>query len=278
MFAIFCEIVQSVAYTIIVTGGNTSDELSFFFFFFLFVLFVWACKLHYHGKSQFVVVVIPYNNNNKNVVHLVWNRGGKGGWKIQILTLVTAFIVAGVTEEVAKGIVLQHCTKLYLPNPVYLNGSYINTFVWMGLAAGLGFGTMEGILYTCLYGISSGFLGQLIIGSIRVFLAIPFHTLTGVMWPYFSFFLECLQQEKTWIQMGIKQVLWHGLYDYIEMEYSLFAPANDLLLSLLGLVLGYIIVIIAAIVTRRDYQNLLSNQFATLRNDTVEAEEMTSFP
>ncbi|ETO26266.1 hypothetical protein RFI_10872 [Reticulomyxa filosa] len=255
--------IQSAIYTLIITGGNVKQMFSFFCFVFSFLAFVCVCVL---GKDS--------------------------GWKTQTLTLINAFVIAGMTEEMTKGMVLQHCAKLYLPHSTHLDGSFVKTFVWMGLAVGLGFGTMEGILYTCLYGMNSGIFGQLIILLIRIFLAIPLHALTGSMrsfslkkripkkknpgaiWGIEFSRRECLHQQKSWFELSFKQILWHGLYDYVEMEYSLFTPANDLYVALLGLALGYIIVAIALFATRRDYKKLTLNEFSRLPQ-VVQIEEIT---
>jgi len=80
------------------------------------------------------------------------------------------------------------------------------------------------------------------------------------------------------VSNGIKQILWHGLYDFVEMEYSLFAPTTSLALALVGLLLGYAIVIAAALFARRDYKKLIANEFASLREDSTQVQELTEVP
>eukprot|EP00483_Globobulimina_turgida_P002545 UN02549 len=141
---------------------------------------------------------------------------------VHLYLAFTSFCVAGLIEEGVKAYLLQYITKLYLPHTKHLKRGYINTFVWIGMAIGLGFGTMEGILYVCIYGGTQGLLSQIILWLIRAFVAIPFHSITGFMWGTQLARREVNRQsEKTWVKMGYQQILLHGLYDFIEMEIAL---------------------------------------------------------
>eukprot|EP01084_Bolivina_argentea_P249384 417448_1 len=141
---------------------------------------------------------------------------------VHLYLAFTSFCVAGLIEEFIKGYLLQYVTKLYLPHTKYLTRSYIKTFVWIGMCIGLGFGTMEGVVYVCIYGGLQGFWNQIILWLIRAFVAIPFHSITGFMWGTQLARRESNKQiEKTWIKMGYQQILLHGLYDFIEMEIAL---------------------------------------------------------
>lgn len=101
---------------------------------------------------------------------------------IHLYLFFTSFFVAGLIEEISKGYLLQYIVKLYLPHFNYIKSINMNQFIWFGIVIGLGFGTIEGIIYVCIYGGSQGFLSQIILWLIRAFIAIPFHTITGCLW------------------------------------------------------------------------------------------------
>merc|ERR1719461_935692 len=182
---------------------------------------------------------------------------------VHLYLAFSSFCVAGFIEEFIKAYLLQYVTKLYLPHTSHLGRGDIDTFVWLGMCIGLGFGTMEGVLYVCIYGGSSGFWGQLILWLIRALVAIPFHSITGFMWGTQLARRECSKQtEKTWVKMGYQQVLLHGLYDFIEMELVMdficasSAPAVSPIVSI-GVAILYTLG--SALIAGLQYKNLMKN-------------------
>jgi RsiW-degrading membrane proteinase PrsW (M82 family) len=169
----------------------------------------------------------------------------------------TAFAVAGLVEECVKAFFLQHCVKLYLPYRDYLNRSNASTIIWLGVAVGLGFGTTEGVLYTCVYGIAGSFLVQFVLWLIRVLVAIPFHTTTGFMWGIELAKRDCDGQDRNWIQMGWEQVVWHGFYDFVAMEYYVWESSTSLGWIILGCVIAVAICVCAAIRAYLKYKTFM---------------------
>jgi len=175
---------------------------------------------------------------------------------VHVYIFFNAFLVAGFTEEMIKAFILQHCVKIYLPHKNMLNANYIISYVWLGLFVGLGFGTMEGVIYTCVYGMGTGLGGQAILWAVRVFLAIPFHTTTGFIWGIQLSKRDCLKYNYNWFKLSWIQIMWHGSYDFGEMEYSLFESNANVGIQLLGILLGYIILFIAAYLAYKDFKNI----------------------
>jgi RsiW-degrading membrane proteinase PrsW (M82 family) len=165
-----------------------------------------------------------------------------------IYILFTAFIVAGCVEEYTKGFILQYTMKLYLPHTQFLYRQYIDTIVLFGVCVGLGFGTMEGVIYVCVYGGYQSFLVQFILWCIRAFIAIPFHTITGAMWGINLARRECNKETRlNWFRLGFVQVLFHGCYDFIEMEYALYTVTSDVALEIGYVFLGIFIALVITI-------------------------------
>ena len=134
-------------------------------------------------------------------------------------TLMTAFFIAGVTEETAKGLVFQ---RFVLPKPFY-DEPYDG--VVYAVAIGLGFATVENVLYVTSDGLSTAF--------VRAFTAVPAHTLFGVvMGTYFS--QSKFAQKPVFKAYAIPAFL-HGLYDMFALAQS-FAANIALIIYLMWLV------------------------------------------
>lgn len=101
---------------------------------------------------------------------------------IHIYLLIHGFIIAGTVEECLKGYITQYCMKIYIKHLIYLNENDVDTIIWFGLCSGLGFGTFEGVVYACVYYGSGNLISQGYVFLIRILLAIPFHTMTGILW------------------------------------------------------------------------------------------------
>ena len=138
---------------------------------------------------------------------------------IHVYLFINAFFVASLIEECVKGFILQYVSKLYLSNKIYLGRNDIKTFVWLGICVGLGFGTMEGIIYTCVYGYKMSFFDQFQVFLIRIFIAIPFHTLLGFLWGINLGERDCLKNDLTWFKIGYFQVCF---FMHDEIFYLVF--------------------------------------------------------
>ncbi len=134
-------------------------------------------------------------------------------------TLVTAFFVAGITEETIKAIVFQRAVlhKRFFDEPY--DG------VVYAVAIGLGFATVENILYVLSDGLSTAF--------VRAFTAVPAHALFGVvMGSYFS--KARFEGAPVW-HAYIVPALLHGLYDTFALATG-FWPNMLLVVYLMWLV------------------------------------------
>ena len=134
---------------------------------------------------------------------------------VHLYLLFTSFCVAALIEESIKAFLVQYAAKLYLPHTVHLGRAHRDCFVWIGVAVGLGFGTMEGVLYVCVYGGNKGVGAQLMLWLIRAFIAIPFHSVMGWMWGTAMAQRETVRAPNgqsqrntmTWKRMGAPQML-----------------------------------------------------------------------
>ena len=234
--------------------------------------------------------------------------GDKSSFSSHFYYFLQAFFVAGLIEEYCKGFLLQYTMKLYLSHRKYLNNLDIKSIIWLGLAVGLGFGTMEGVLYVCIYGGNKSILSQLILWLVRVFVAIPFHTIMGIMWGFELAKRDGLKWNtinlnsnntnsnenminnnnnnnnnnnsnshtgfKAWFYLGIKQVLWHGGYDFIEMEFSLVTASDnygeEIEFAVIGCVIALVITMCAGFVSWRTYKRLVAMSTRELIPDDVE--------
>merc|ERR1712218_147064 len=70
---------------------------------------------------------------------------------VHLYLLFSSFCVAALVEESIKAFLVQYTTKLYLPHTTHLGRAHRDCFVWIGVVIGMGFGTMEGVLYVCVY-------------------------------------------------------------------------------------------------------------------------------
>ena len=251
--------------------------------------------------------------------------GNKTQFGAHFYYFLQAFFVAGLIEEYCKGFLLQYSMKLYIHHPKYLNYLDIETICWLGLAVGSGFGTMEGVLYTCLYGGGTSFVSQVILWLVRTFVAIPFHTIMGILWGCELSKRDALKYNQVnvaisnyssqesnnsdrqnamaansnnmnnnnnnrnininvgvrrdgccmeWIKLGIKQVLWHGCYDFIEMEFSLLTASSNTMfeieMAIVGCIIALIITVGAGLMTKRTYSRLINSSRTELIPDDVD--------
>lgn len=126
-----------------------------------------------------------------------------------ILTLVTAFFVAGITEEGLKGLVFRRFAWNFSTYDEPYDG------VVFAVAIGLGFGVVENLLYVTSYGLSTAF--------VRAFTALPAHALFGVaMGSYFS---EAKFFGRAIYPAFVVPALLHGGYDTFALANSFWANA-----------------------------------------------------
>ncbi|PWI59042.1 PrsW family glutamic-type intramembrane protease [Sulfoacidibacillus thermotolerans] len=124
-----------------------------------------------------------------------------------LATLVTAFFIAGAVEESLKAIAFK---QLVYPRP-FFDEPYDG--VVYAVAIGLGFATVENVLYVLSSGLSTAF--------VRAFTAVPAHALFGVvMGAYFS--RSKFQGSPMWPAFVVPALL-HGIYDSFALAQSYFA-------------------------------------------------------
>ena len=124
-----------------------------------------------------------------------------------IAILVTAFFVAGMTEETLKGIVFYRAVL----NRQFFDEPFDG--IIFAVAIGLGFATIENILYVQSDGLSSAF--------VRAFTAIPAHALFGIiMGSYFS--EHRFDRKPLWPAFVVPAIL-HGMYDTFALAQGYLA-------------------------------------------------------
>lgn len=124
-----------------------------------------------------------------------------------LATLITAFFIAGAVEESLKAIAFR---RLVYPKS-FFNEPYDG--VVYAVAIGLGFATVENIMYVLSSGLATAF--------VRAFTAVPAHALFGiVMGTYFS--RAKFEEAPIWPAFVVPALL-HGLYDTFAMAESYFA-------------------------------------------------------
>jgi RsiW-degrading membrane proteinase PrsW (M82 family)/ribosomal protein S18 acetylase RimI-like enzyme len=146
---------------------------------------------------------------------------------------ITAFLAVALTEELGKFIVL----RFYAYNKKSFDEP-LDGIVY-GVMVGMGFATLENILYVQKFGMQTGFL--------RMFLAVPAHATFGVLMGYHAGKAKFDQRNNgRLLFLGLFwAVLFHGLYDFF-----LFLQGNpyindyisDLLLFF-GAIISFIIAI-----------------------------------
>lgn len=146
---------------------------------------------------------------------------------------VSAFLVVALTEELGKFLILR-----FYAYPKKSFDEPLDGIVY-GVMIGMGFATLENILYVQKFGIETGFL--------RMFLAVPAHATFGVLMGYHIGNAKFDKPDSTrFLFLGLLwAVLFHGIYDFF-----LFLQGNpyikdyisDLLLFI-GAIASFIIAI-----------------------------------
>ncbi|KAL0220517.1 hypothetical protein RCL1_000371 [Eukaryota sp. TZLM3-RCL] len=140
---------------------------------------------------------------------------------IAVYSFFTSFIVASLTEEILK----YCCTHRVAPTNEFAKARIIGAALY-GLAAGLGFGIFENILYVLSAASTSGMQGIVVVGVLRTFTAVPFHCLTGV-WIGLGLSVRNFKLGgfETFIKVIAVPFISHGVYNFLLF----FQPAISLI-------------------------------------------------
>ncbi len=124
-----------------------------------------------------------------------------------VASLVTAFFVAGITEEAFKGFAF---LRLVYHRPIF---SEMYDGVLYAVAISLGFAAVENILYVTSDGLQTAF--------VRAFTAVPAHGLFGVaMGSYFG--KAKFSSAPLWPAFAVPALL-HGAYDAFALAHGFWA-------------------------------------------------------
>jgi RsiW-degrading membrane proteinase PrsW (M82 family)/ribosomal protein S18 acetylase RimI-like enzyme len=117
-------------------------------------------------------------------------------------TAISAFLVVALTEELGKFIVLR-----FYAYPKKSFDEPLDGIVY-GIMIGMGFATLENILYVQKFGMQTAFL--------RMFLAVPAHATFGVLMGYHAgnAKFDAANSTKFLLTGLLWAVLFHGLYDF----------------------------------------------------------------
>lgn len=146
---------------------------------------------------------------------------------------ISAFFVVALTEELAKFIVLR-----FYAYPKKSFDEPLDGIVY-GVMAGMGFATLENILYVLQGGMQTAFL--------RMFLAVPAHATFGVLMGYYAgrAKFDSKNSGRLLLTGLFLAVLFHGLYDFflfLQGNRYIKDYISDLLLFM-GAVASFIIAI-----------------------------------
>lgn len=136
---------------------------------------------------------------------LLFDYLGFADYQSLLKTLFYAFFVVGLIEELSKFFAL----RLFIyPKPAFnepFDGIVYSVLVSMGFA------TIENILYTLLYGLTTG--------VVRMFTAVPLHATCAVIMGYFLGKARFSKSPVVDMLKGIAiAVILHGLYDFFLLQ------------------------------------------------------------
>lgn len=116
--------------------------------------------------------------------------------------LVKAFVVTALVEEISKFIFVRFI--------LYTNKNFDEPFdgIVYAVMVGMGFATLENVLYVFYYGLGAGIL--------RMFTAVPMHATCAIIMGYFLGKAKfAKQKESYYISLGLfMPVILHGTYDF----------------------------------------------------------------
>jgi len=140
----------------------------------------------------------------------------------------TTFCVVAFSEELVKYWTLR---LVAVPHPSF---NEVYDGIIYSVAAGLGFATIENVMYVLFSGGESWSVALM-----RALLSVPGHALWGVMMGYYvglAKFEPDRGRKRTLVWTGIgAAIFWHGLYDFFAFGVDV-VPDATALLFLLGLV------------------------------------------
>jgi protease PrsW len=135
-----------------------------------------------------------------------------------------AFVVVGLSEELSKFVML----RLFLFNRRAFDDPFDG--IVYAVMVGMGFATLENVLYVTQYGMATGIL--------RMFLSVPAHGTFAVLMGYFTGLAKFNPGKRGYYLLlaVLLPVLFHGAYDFF-----LFLPGNG------GQIIGAIVSFVLAI-------------------------------
>ncbi|ETO29959.1 hypothetical protein RFI_07161 [Reticulomyxa filosa] len=184
---------------------------------------------------------------------------------VHIFLLLYSYLISSLIEEMTKAFILQHCCKLYLPFSTHLSlPSHLMSFLLLGIGVGSGFGSIEAILYVCIYAGNASFLAQIWLLMVRLFVTIPFHSFLGVIWGMELSKREILgcYKKYSWIHMGWKPVFYHGTFNFLKVEYVLLISnvTYDIMgWNVLGAVITILLMSLFILITWKDINTNFTN-------------------
>lgn len=118
----------------------------------------------------------------------------------------TAFVVAGLTEELFKFIILYWLIWKHKEYDEKYDGIVYAVFISLGFAA------VENVLYVLEYGAETGYL--------RAFTAVPAHAFFGVVMGFYFALAKFVPGKKSvnLVKALLIPILLHGVYDFILMS------------------------------------------------------------
>jgi hypothetical protein len=187
---------------------------------------------------------------------------------IHVFAVFFAFLGSGLFEELSKYYVIEHCFKLYLKYPAFMSRVDIDSFLWIGIFVGIGFGSMDAVMFTCVTN-GNHAVRQVIALLVRLIVQIPFQTALAYIWATKLARRDIIlrrgqrkgdsssstvarirapeQERSNWryiLGIGYRQILLHGLYDFLKLECFIIAGnARIGYLALSGLIGGVVLLV-----------------------------------
>lgn len=158
------------------------------------------------------------------ILELAWTYAGIGTTGLWD-TLIYAFIVIGLSEEVSKYFMLRR----YIYNKSFFDEPFDG--IVYGVMISMGFAATENILYVLEGGIG--------VGVARMFTAVPAHAVFGIMMGYFMGF-SAMGKNKLALRLTglLVATFFHGAYDFFLFQ-NLFE--GKLLGAIVSLIIGIVL-------------------------------------
>jgi RsiW-degrading membrane proteinase PrsW (M82 family) len=179
---------------------------------------------------KYVLVRDKYKREPRRLIGITFLLGALGIIPATIIELLLGFNNILVTTFLSVAVVEETMKYLAVRVKAYNSSSFKEVMdgIVYGVAAGLGFATIENIFYVLGFGTVSTAL-------IRAFMSVPSHAAYGGIMGFYlgmarPFRLSSKQHERKLILMGLAiAILLHGLYDTIAFTLEGFAGLVGLL-------------------------------------------------